>query len=118
MNYLKTLYEATAMLLLYSNQMKENDYQTVISRYIYDNSHHWEKNPERKYIDVISILLSLERNTVPISKDIFEFLEKTLSSVPDAYLRKHFSESDVNMMLTDIRTAKAVINHYADTADF
>ena len=34
MNYLKNLYEVTAMLLLYSNQMIDEDYPTVISRYI------------------------------------------------------------------------------------
>lgn len=117
MNYLKTLYEATAMLLLYSNQMKESDYQTIISRFIYENSHYWEENTERKYIDIISILLSLERNAVPISEEILDFLVETLSSVSDEYLLKYFSENDVNIMQTDIQIAKSVINYYTNTAD-
>ena len=50
MCYLKNLYEVTAMLLLYSNQMKENDYLTVISRYIYENMHYWEKIRKRNIL--------------------------------------------------------------------
>ena len=118
MNYLKNLYEATATLLLYSNRMKEDDYQTVISRYISENLHYWEKDTERRYIDVIGILLSLERNAVPISKEILELLEKTLSSISDEYLLKHFSESDVNIMKSDIQVAKSVINYYIDIVKF
>lgn len=117
MYYLKNLYEVTAMLLLYSNQMKDNDYPTVISRYIYENMHYWERNTEQKYIDVIGILSSLERNTVPISKEIYEFFEKTLSSVSEEYLLSHFSENDVNIMKSDIQTARSVINYYAKNAN-
>lgn len=118
MNYLKTLYETTAMLLLYSNQMKENDYSSVISRYIYENKHYWIRNTERKYIDVIGILLSLERNAVPISKDIFEILEEALFSISDEYLSKNFSEEDLRIMKSDIQVAKSVINYYIKTAKF
>ena len=113
MYYLKTLYEVTAMLLLYSNQMNKNDYSTVISRYIYENKHYWESDTERKYIDAIGILLSLERNAVPISKEIFVFLEKTISSISEEYLLKHFSENDVSVMKSDIQAARSVINYYA-----
>ena len=117
MYYLKKLYEVTGMFLLYSNQMKDNDYPTVISRYIYENMHYWERNTEQKYIDVIGILLSLERNTVPISKEIYEFFEKTISSVSEEYLLSHFSENDVNIMKSDIQTARSVINYYAKNAN-
>ena len=118
MNYLKNLYEVTAMLLLYSNQMIDEDYPTVISRYIYENEQYWERNTERKCIDVIGILLSLERNTVPISKELFDLLENTLSSISEEYLSNHFSETDVSIMKSDIQVAKLVINHYANSVDF
>lgn len=118
MNYLKNLYEVTAMLLLYSNQMIDEDYPTVISRYIYENKQYWERNTERKCIDVIGILLSLERNTVPISKELFDLLENTLSSISEEYLSNHFSETDVSIMKSDIQVAKLVINHYTNSVDF
>lgn len=118
MNYLKNLYEVTAMLLLYSNQMIDEDYPTVISRYIYENEQYWERNTERKCIDVIGILLSLERNTVPISKELFDLLENTLSSISEEYLSNHFSETDVSIMKSDIQVAKLVINHYTNSVDF
>ena len=118
MNYLKTLYEATAILLLYSNQMKQNDYASILSRYIYESSHCWKYNSERKYIDIIGILLSLERNAVPISKEIFDLLDKTLSSISNEYLLNHFSEKDVSIMKADIQVAKSVINYYKKSANF
>ena len=118
MNYLKVLYDVTAMLLLYSNQMKENDYATILSRFIYENVHFWEYNTERKYIDTIGILLSLERNPVPISKEIFDLLNKTLSSISDEYLWKHFSENDISLMKTDIQVARSAIDYYINTTKF
>jgi len=118
MNYLKALYEVTAMLLLYSNQMKGNDYATILSRYIYESTQCWKSNTERKYIDIIGILLSLERNAVPISKEIFDLLNKTLSSISNEYLVNHFSENDVSIMKTDIQVAKSVINYYINTDKF
>ena len=118
MNYLKALYDVTAMLLLYSNQMKGNDYSTILSRYIYENTQYWESNTERKYIDIIGILLSLERNAVPISKELFDLFDKTLSSISNEYLLKHFSKNDVSIMKTDIQVAKSVINYYINTVRF
>ena len=118
MNYLNNLYNVTAMLLLYSNQMKENDYSTVISRYIYENTYHWERNTEQKIVDIIGILLSLERNAVPISKESFEILKKTLLSISDEYLLKHFSGNDVSIMRSDIQVAKSVIKFYDKAAKY
>ena len=117
MNYLNALYEVTAMLLLYSNQMKGSDYATILSRYIYENTQNWESNTERKYIDIIGILLSLERNPVPVSKEVFDLLDKTLSSISNESLLKHFSEKDVSIMKTDIQIAKSVISYYKNTAN-
>ena len=59
----------------------------------------------------------MERNAVPLSKEIFELLEKTLSSISEEYLLKHFSENDLSVMKSDIQVARSVIKYYAKIAD-
>ena len=55
---------------------------------------------------------------VPISKEIFDLLDKTLSSISNEYLLNHFSEIDVSIMKADIQVSKSVINYYKKSANF
>ena len=80
----------------------------------------WEGRYDHGICNIIkwSKLLSLERNAVPISKEIFDLLDKTLSSISNEYLLNHFSEKDVSIMKADIQVAKSVINYYKKPANF
>ena len=116
MNYLRALFDVTAMLLLYASQMKESNYSVVISRYIYENKQYWDADIERRYVDAVGILLSLERNPVLISKADFDTLAQIISSVSTEteLLSTHFSHSDLSVMQHDLKTAMSVIDYYSN----
>lgn len=115
MNYYKSLYDITAALLLYTNQTEnesENTYSVAISRYIYENSHHWDNNESRRYIDTIGILLSLERNPVSISENVYTLLKSTIDSISDEYILENYSEEDVKAVKKHIEIARSVLDYY------
>ena len=109
MNYYKGLYDATAMLLLYTAQMKEYPYSTVIERYIYESGGDSERD---KFIEAIAILLSLDRNGCEISKSLLDELEQTLNSVSYKYISDNISKEDYLAFSSDLNTAQKVIEYY------
>ena len=112
MNYYEMLYNVTAMLLLYTVQMKDYPYSTVIERYIYESRCDWERD---KYVDVIGILLSLDRNSCEITRGQLDELEQALNSISDRYISDNFSNNDYLAFSSDYSTAQRIINYYKTT---
>ena len=112
MNYYEMLYDTTAMLLLYTVQMKEYPYSTVISRHIYESKYHWDKDIKKKIIDAIGILLSLERNATKIPQNLLDELERIINSISDEFISNYINKDDYAAFSSDLNTAHNVIKYY------
>lgn len=117
MNYHEMLYDTTAMLLLYTVQMKEYPYSAVIERHICENRYHWDKDIRKKIIDAIGILLSLERNAAKIPKNLLDELERIINSISDEFISNYINDDDRAAFSSDLNTAHNVIKYYKTTEE-
>ena len=116
LNYYQMLYDSTAMLLLYTSQMTEYPYSTIIARYMDDVTYHSpaDSDPIEKYICVMAILLSLSRNGHPVYKSQLDTLEKIIGHVPEK-LPDVLNATDYSAFLSDLEEVLSTIQFYRTT---
>ena len=115
MNYNRILYDVTAMLLLLQVQMKEYSYSTVISRYFCECGYLGASNPEYEAVEALAILLSLERNALPISSEMMDELERCIHRIDAGFISAYIPDADRKQFEEDLATVKSVIRWYRTT---
>ena len=113
-NYYKGLYGVTAMLLLLREQMRDSEYSTVVSRYIYESRQSWQSDSLLRAVESLGILLSLERNAAPMPPELIDELERNIGLLNNRDL--NFSSRDLPQIADDLNTAKSVIRWYRNKA--
>ncbi len=115
MNYNKILYDVTAMLLLLQVQMKECSYSTVVSRYLCECGYSGARNPEYAAVEALAILLSLERNGVPMPSKMMDELERCIHRIDADFISANIADTDRKQFEDDLDTVKSVIRWYRTT---
>ena len=115
MNYNKILYDVTAMLLMLQVQMKEYSYSTVVSRYFCECGYSGARNLEYAAVEALAILLSLERNAVPIPSEMMDELERCIHRIDADFISAYISDADRKQFEEDLATVKFVIRWYRTT---
>ncbi|MGN0576627.1 MAG: hypothetical protein ACI4J2_11440 [Ruminococcus sp.] len=115
MNYNKILYDVTAMLLLLQSQMKEYSYSVVVSRYLYECGFPRARDTEYAAVEAIAILLSLERNGVPMPNKMMDELEKCIHCIDGEFISAYIPNVDKTQFEEDLDTVKTVIHWYRTT---
>ncbi len=115
MNYNKILYDVTAMLLLLQVQMKEYSYSTVVSRYFCECGYLSARDPEYAAVEALAILLSLERNGVPMSTKMMDELEKCIHCIDAEFISTNIADADRKQFEDDLDTVRSVLHWYRTT---
>ncbi|MBR1528539.1 MAG: hypothetical protein IJ642_04455 [Oscillospiraceae bacterium] len=112
MNYYKKLYEAAAMLLLYTEQMKDCSDAVIIERYIDDCLYDRTNHPKIGEIDALCILLSLERTNADISEYQLSLMEDAVNRINDAFISEHIRQEEREDFSSDLKSAQKMICYY------
>ena len=110
MDYYKTLYEATAYLLMLQVQMREYPFSTVVSRYLEENAF---ADSRERAVESVAVLLALDRNGEPMRAEIIDRLEQSLAGLKIG----DFPETARAGIEADLKTAKTVIEWYRTTEE-
>lgn len=104
MNYYRRLYEETAYLLMLQTEMREYPFSTVVSRFVSEGG-------QDRAVEAVAVILALERTGEPMSADIIDGLEKSISEFDVAA----FPENERQDIEAHLKTAQSVLEWYRDT---